>query len=274
MDNRQSWWDDFWKKQAGQAVSGERESDTWYDLIWKMNFEFWHALFHTSAPGKKMLECGCGSAKVSQYMAGKGFECTLLDYSRDALHQGKSCFQSQGLLGDFVLGDINSLCFQDQLFDIVFSGGVLEYFNDLQNPIDEMVRILKPGGVFAANMVPRKFSIQTVADLERTFVYSARSLAQGRFRDVFKRVEYVPEEYGVNLASLDKYTRACRAAGLHEVKGLVTNPFPELALPLIGKKMYASLMKKLSPQWRRFNLSESRWTQVWGTTYTVYGIKK
>ena len=274
MGDSQQWWDEFWTRETSNSRAAGGTDETWYDLVWKVGLEFWHDLFEELAPGRKMLECGCGSARISRYMAHHGYQCTLIDYSEKALYIGKNGFDSLCLDGRFVIGDINHLCFPDGYFDIVFSGGVLEFFDDIQKPVDEMVRVLKPGGVFAANMVPRKFSIQTIADFERTLAYSFRNLVRGRFGDVFKRVQYVPPNYNVNSMSLQDYIDSCTQAQLEPVVGLVTSPFPELALPQMGKRLYARIMKRLLPQWRKFNLSKSHWTEIWGATYTVYGIKK
>ena len=274
MGNTQGWWDDFWKKQTSPFLSVKENDETWYDLVWKVSFEHWHDLFERLASGKKMLECGCGSARVSQYMARHGYQCTLLDSSEKAINLAKNSFNSLSLDGRFMIGDINQLCFNDEQFDVVFSGGVLEFFADVQKPINEMVRVLKPGGVFSANIVPNKFSIQTIADIERTIVYSIRNLVKGRYRDIFKRVQQIPPDYNVNSFSLEDYVNICQKTGLTPVVGLVTSPFPALALPRFAKRLYAQIMKKLLRQWRKFDQSESRWTEIWGIAYTVYGIKK
>lgn len=274
MGNTPKWWDDFWTKQDSIGSTIKDTHETWYDLVWKVCFEYWYDLFEKLAPGKKMLECGCGSARVSQYMAQHGYQCTLLDYSEQAVSVARKNFDALTLHGDFIVGDMNNLCFDDAQLDIVYSGGVLEFFMDVQRPIAEMVRVLKRGGIFSANMVPDKFSIQTIADIERTLAYSLKNILTGGFKDAFKKVRHIPPEYGVNSLSLNDYIKACEKAGLTTVVGLVTSPFPALALPGFGKKMYARLMTRLLQQWRKFNDSKSRWTEVWGITYTIYGIKK
>ena len=274
MGDRQQWWNEFWKKQTFDLPIDGNAGETWYDLVWKVNFEFWHDLFDRMAPGKNMLECGCGRARVSQFMTYKGYKCTLLDYSENALELGRKGFNSQNLDGRFVIGDINHLCFPDECFDIIFSGGVLEFFDDIRQPVDEMVRVLKPGGIFAANMVPRKFSIQTIADFERSLAYSCRNLVKGRFGEVLKRVLSVPPNYGVNSLRLKDYINVCRQAQLEPVVGMVASPFPELALPQTGKRLYGRILQRLLPLWRKFNLSTNRWTEIWGITYTLYGVKK
>jgi len=196
--------------------------------------------------------------------------CTLIS-DRECL---KVVDTFRSLRADYVIGDIRRICIADGKFDIVFSGGVLEFFPDAEHAIREMVRVLKPGGVFAANMVPDKISIQTVADLERTVANSARNLMKGRFRDAFKRVRHVPRDYDVQRVPLREYVRYCENAGLTSVSGAVTSPFPELSLPGVGKDYYSRMMRKMIPQWKRFNRSKSRWTEIWGIAYSIHGIKK
>lgn len=274
MGNSQKWWDEFWTRQNPVITSAQNGLDTWYDLVWKVSLEYWHELFKKLAPGKKILECGCGSAKVSQYMAQRGYQCTLLDYSEQALSLAKNNFETLSLQGKFVIGDINQLSFGDGQFDVVYSGGVLEFFDNVQTPVREMVRVLRPGGIFAANIVPDKFSIQTIADFERTLAYSLRNIAKGKFKDAFKRVRQIPLDYKVNSLCLQDYVDICEQAGLTSVVGLVASPFPALALPRAGRKIYTEIMKKFIKQWRAFNESKTLWTKVWGITYTIYGIKK
>ncbi len=274
MPDSQKWWDEFWSNSPSSRPSGRDTRETWYDLVWKVGYEYWEDVFKNNAPGHSMLECGCGSGKISAYFARKGYRCTLLDYSRQGIAVARNQFGELSLKGAYVIGDIRRLCFPDGKFDIVFSGGVLEFFPDAEHAIREMVRVLKPGGVFAANMVPDKFSIQTVADLERTIAYSARNLIRGRFREAFKMVRHIPQNYNVQKVPLGEYVRFCENAGLTSVCGAVTSPFPELSLPGFGKEYYSRMMKKLAPQWKRFNRSNSRWTEIWGITYSIYGIKK
>lgn len=274
MNNDDRWWDEFWTRAPVLTATAERDPETWTDLVWQVFFDYWFELFEKLSPGKRMLECGCGSARVSQYMAQRGYHCTLLDRSEQGLSLAKRNFDAHSLKGEFVLGDIKSLGFRDGEFDVVYSGGVLEYLGDLKRPTLEMVRILKPGGLFAASMVPPKFSIQSIADIERTAAYALRNLAGGRVRDAFRRVRQIPGGYHVSPWSLQDYLGACEAAGLVSTKGFVTTPFPALALPRAGQKLYARAMKALLSQWRRFNESGSRWSQWWGIGYTIYGIKK
>ena len=46
-----------------------------------------------------------------------------------------------------VVGDAHALCFGDQRFDVVLCTEVLEHLCEPQRAIDEMMRVLRPGGV-------------------------------------------------------------------------------------------------------------------------------
>lgn len=263
-------WDLFWTGDAAPTPSAD--ADTWYDVVWRYWLERWHERF-ASRPGRRMLECGCGAGRVSLYMASRGFECTLVDYSERALDQARIRFAECGLSAQFVRADVRQLGLADGQYDVVYSGGVLEFFDEIDQPIAEMTRVLAPGGLFGANLVPLKFSAQTMADLERTVVYGMRNLVQGRWRDAFKRVQMASTAAGIRPWTLVDLERASAAAGLKEFVGRAANPFPQLALPRFLHRRYARLMRSHTAGWRRFDDSLSTWNRIWGIGYSIVATK-
>jgi len=271
MNVTQSWWDKFWTEKSAATSANGPQAGAWADLVWQVGLEELETLFRQRAAGKKMLECGCGSARVSRYMAERGYACMLLDYSPQALAMAKAAFAAASLKGEFILGDMNRLPLADNLFDVVYSGGVLEFFDDVSVPLREIVRVLKPGGLFVAGIVPNKFSCQTLADLERTCAHSLKSFFTFRWQDIFLRLNHLPS--GVSRASLKDYAAAFESSGLSGVTGYGTTPFPALSLGRFGERLYVRVLKRLLPQWRRFNRSHSSWSEKWGMAYVVYGVK-
>ena len=105
-----------------------------------------------------ILEAGCGSGQDLNRLSNEYSKSLFvgLDYSLQALQ--KCCSLTDNMnLGRFVQGDILSLPFRDNTFDLIFNSGVIEHFRDTTQPLDEMIRVTKPGGYVIA-FVPNTFS--------------------------------------------------------------------------------------------------------------------
>ena len=105
--------------------------------------------------GKRCLEVGCGRGTLSTYFSDAEFECTLLDYSEKALNLAQEIFKRNQLNALFKVGDANKLPFKDNSFDIVFSIGLLEHFENINLPIKEQIRVLDKRGIFIGYVVPK-----------------------------------------------------------------------------------------------------------------------
>ncbi|MBO73438.1 MAG: hypothetical protein CMD35_07480 [Flavobacteriales bacterium] len=104
--------------------------------------------------GKRVLEVGCGRGSLSSYFSEAGFDCTLLDLSPDVIEIAKEIFSKNDLSAKFHVGDAYNLAFDDRSFDLVFSIGLFEHFEDIHTPIKEQLRILERGGLFIGYIVP------------------------------------------------------------------------------------------------------------------------
>jgi SAM-dependent methyltransferase len=107
----------------------------------------------------RSLEIGCGSAKLSALLAKDGLEVFGVDLSPQALRVARNNFQYLGVRGHVAIADAFALPFEAEQFDLVFSTGLLEHFRDPERIIREMLRTLRPGGLFFSDVVPLKFSL-------------------------------------------------------------------------------------------------------------------
>ena len=105
---------------------------------------------------KKALEVGCGRGSLSSYFVAAGWDVTLLDYSQAVIDTARSVFATNGHQAEFVTGDANDLPFPDNSFDVTYSIGLLEHFEDVRQPIAESLRVLRPGGWFLGYIVPER----------------------------------------------------------------------------------------------------------------------
>ncbi len=99
--------------------------------------------------GKKILEIGPGAGGHSALFAKHGAIMASGDITFDRARATQAKFD---LMGDAAAGcqalqsDGENLPFADNTFDIVYSNGVLHHTPDTQEAINEVKRVLKPGG--------------------------------------------------------------------------------------------------------------------------------
>jgi glycosyltransferase involved in cell wall biosynthesis/ubiquinone/menaquinone biosynthesis C-methylase UbiE len=96
--------------------------------------------------GQRVLEIGGGMGTDLSQFARHGALVTDLDLSSGHLALAKENFRLRGLPGEFVLHDAESLVFDDNTFDLVYSNGVLHHTPNTQHVVSEIHRVLKPGG--------------------------------------------------------------------------------------------------------------------------------
>jgi 2-polyprenyl-3-methyl-5-hydroxy-6-metoxy-1,4-benzoquinol methylase len=135
--------------------------DSYYGTsgVFKERYQVWTALMdkYLIPPGK-VLDLGCGSGIFSFYLASKGFKVTGVD---GAVNMIELCRQKQQKLGfenaAFILSKIpleESL--KKVQFEYIISSSVLEYIEDLDQVLQDVYSMLKPGGIFMVSMPNRQ----------------------------------------------------------------------------------------------------------------------
>lgn len=96
--------------------------------------------------GKRLLEIGCGLGTDLLQFARGGARVTGIDLTPASIELARKRFSLYGVKGDLQVADAEHLPFPDGSFDVVYSFGVLHHTPDTQRAIDEVFRVLKPGG--------------------------------------------------------------------------------------------------------------------------------
>ncbi len=98
--------------------------------------------------GGVLLDSGSGRGDFARAFAQAGLRTWAIDGS----HYEKEYEDGVHFIGDFDL-ETGKLPFDDNHFDVVFSKSVLEHIHRPEKYLSEVLRVLKPGGLFIA-MVP------------------------------------------------------------------------------------------------------------------------
>ncbi len=104
-------------------------------------------------PGMSLLDCGCGPGTITIGLADwvSPGKVTGVDLDPKRVQQATEAAESAGVANvAFQVGDIYKLPFPDDSFDAAFVSYVLMHLKDRQSAVREVMRVLKPGGIFAA----------------------------------------------------------------------------------------------------------------------------
>ena len=96
--------------------------------------------------GKDVLEAGCGIATDGINFARRGAHYTGVDFADSAVWLAQHRFALENQTGRILQSSITALPVPDQSQDLVYSNGVIHHIPDTQCAIDEMFRVLRPGG--------------------------------------------------------------------------------------------------------------------------------
>ncbi len=90
----------------------------------------------------RLLDAGCGTGRYSRYFSGHGYQVTALDISQEMLLTA----QSRDSQPCYLCADLDALPFRGHSFDVIWSNLALQWSNDLQQAICQLMSALKPGG--------------------------------------------------------------------------------------------------------------------------------
>ena len=175
------------------------------------------------AKGKRLLEIGVGLGTDFIRFVRAGAIATGVDLTEHAVQLVRRRLELEGLQGEVVVADAESLPFEDGTFDRIYSWGVLHHTPDTGRAVQEAIRVAKPGarlcvmlyarhswvtyGMWARHALLAGRPFRSLADVlsahmesEGTKAYTARELEQlfSGLEDV--RVDKVATSYDGQIA--------------------------------------------------------------------------
>ncbi|HSS22725.1 MAG TPA: class I SAM-dependent methyltransferase [Pyrinomonadaceae bacterium] len=142
----------FWQANpcGVKFADAEQGSLRFYELVEAHRYtKEWHipeAANFAGTRGLQVLEIGCGLGTDGAQFAEAGADYTGVDLTDAAVDLARKRFELFGLQGTFQTADAENLQFADNSFDLVYSHGVLHHTPDTRKAIEEVHRVLRPGG--------------------------------------------------------------------------------------------------------------------------------
>lgn len=146
----------FWEMNplAAAAIGAEPGTSEFYgqfkvlrEIVEPVHFQ---SLFYQYEryTDKRVLDVGCGNGYILSHFAQYGAHTTGIDLTARGVGLSSRRFQLERLQGDFVQGNAEELPFETDCFDLVLSMGVLHHTPNTQRAVQEIYRVLRPGGLF------------------------------------------------------------------------------------------------------------------------------
>jgi ubiquinone/menaquinone biosynthesis C-methylase UbiE len=108
-----------------------------------------------SLPGERILDVGCGTGNFSLKLAAAGAVVTGVDLSEEMLTVARRRAAGEGRSIDFLPGAGESLPFDDGSFDAAITMATLEFVDDPEKVLGEMLRVTRPGGRVLVGVINR-----------------------------------------------------------------------------------------------------------------------
>ena len=135
------WWSDEirWVRTLKNLVPGRL---SWFDR-------------HMDWQGRDVLDLGCAGGFMAEALARRGANVTGIDPAADAIDAARAHARESGLRIGYDVGVGEALPYESASFDAVVCVDVLEHVADLDKVLSEVVRTLRPGGLFLFDTINR-----------------------------------------------------------------------------------------------------------------------
>jgi len=145
--------------------------------------------FQAPLSSLRVLDVGCSLGIIDDYLAGYFGSVVGMDIEPEVIEFAGKTFAKDNL--SFHLGDGMQMAIADERFDVIICSQVYEHVPDAQKMMDEIFRVLRPGGICYLSASNRLMWNEPHHNLPLLSVLP-RPLAHWYVR-LFRKAQYYPE---------------------------------------------------------------------------------
>lgn len=189
----ESFWTSKWMDEKGSFDK--------INLAGTDEFKAISPFLETLPKGSAVLDAGCGTGAWVQFLTAMDFRATGIDISQATIDALNRLFPE----AVFLRRDIRDTALAANSFDAIISWGVIEHFEiGLKPCLDELFRLLKPGGLLFASvpfdnlrMALRglAFKLQVPPPVGAASRFYQWRLTRGEFRDELQMAGFIPDSF-------------------------------------------------------------------------------
>jgi 2-polyprenyl-3-methyl-5-hydroxy-6-metoxy-1,4-benzoquinol methylase len=131
-------WDSFWRRQDGRRFVGLSHFQSQMGTL----------LSRYAVPGASVCEIGCGGSTWMPPLAARGVDMWGIDYSDVGISLARANLERRGVSAHLIKADVRDVdALPRDRFDVIFSSGFIEHFDDASEVMRGLARAVRPGGV-------------------------------------------------------------------------------------------------------------------------------
>jgi SAM-dependent methyltransferase len=223
-------------------------------------------------PNARILEVGCGAGRITLALARSGHTIDALDSTTAMLRLTLNDAVDQGVQDRVRIhsADVHALPFEAQTFDLVIAIGVVPWLHSERIALQEMQRVLKPGGHLLVT-ADNNARLNRILDPQSCPLFGPVRTVAKRFLRMcglwspnsgFQPKRHYPHQVNRLIGDCSFKVLASCTVGF--------GPFTLLGKPLFADSTGIRLHRRLQTFALRWSLSPLRWT---GSHYLVLATK-
>ena len=197
--------------------------------------------------GKRILEVGCGLGTDLRQFARGGAVCTGVDLTPTHLSLTQQGCRQSGLTVRVARGDGEQLPFRDDSFDAAYSFGVIHHTPDTQAAVDEIRRVLRPGGSAWITLYHRNSAYFWCQLLGRRGLLGAELVRRG-WRGLLSQIEHRVNSDARPLVKVYSRRQLRRLFGDFHAVEISCHHLEREHFSAIGHALTPRLVRTLEPQ--------------------------